>query len=120
MTNYSAQNVEEFIAESAELARPHLQEIREAVLCVLPESSEHISYGKPYYKHPKHLVGFDAYKQHINFEIYKGQLASDERKELEEKGYKTGNKSFQIRYDQKVPIAMIQKITKTQVSREDY
>lgn len=115
MTNYAVENVDEFIAATPEVARPHLQETRAAVLSVLPESSEHISYGKPYYKHPKHLVGFDAYKQHINFEIYKGQLKSDDRKKLEADGYKTGNKSFQVRYDQDVPAAMIQKITKAQM-----
>lgn len=118
MTNYNVQNVDEFIAESAEVARPHLQEIREAVLGVLPKSSEHISYGKPYYKHPKHLIGFDAYKQHITLEVYKGQLTPDERKELEKDGYRTGNKSIMIRYDQKVPVAMIQRLAKSQLEKQ--
>lgn len=117
MTNYSAKNVDDFINGAPEIARPHLQEIHTAVLSALPGAEETISYGKPYYKQPKHLVGFDAYKNHINFEIYEGQLEVDDRKSLEESGYKTGNKSLQIRYDQKVPTTMIKKIAKAQAAR---
>lgn len=117
MANYSAKNIDEYIAGVAEIARPHLQEIRAAVKSALPKADETISYGKPYYKQPKHLVGFDVYKNHINFEIYTDQLEDNHRTELEEKGYKTGNKSFQIQHDQKVPAAIIKKIAKAQINK---
>ena len=116
MTNYSAKSVDEYIAGTPEIAHAHLAEIRAAVRSALPDAEETISYGKPYYKQPKHLVGFDTYKNHINFEIYEGQLSDDARNRLEKDGYKTGNKSVQIRYDQPVPIGMIRELAKAQIA----
>ncbi|MDQ5951780.1 MAG: uncharacterized protein QG639_1061 [Patescibacteria group bacterium] len=115
MTNYTVANVDEFIADSPKESQPHLKEIRAAVKAAIPQAEEKIGYGKPYYKDGRWLVGFDVYKQHIGFEIWESQLSSEIRKSLEEKGYKTGNKTFQIRYDQKVPVSMIKQIIKAQV-----
>lgn len=117
MTNYSVKNVDEFIAAALPESRSHLSEIRAAVKSALPKAEEKIGYGKPYYKQNKWVVGFDTYTHHINFEIWGDSLPAEDRKTLEEKGYKTGNRSFQIRYDQKVPTAMIKKIAKAQASR---
>lgn len=114
MTNYAVKNVSEFIAAAPKEARSHLREIRAAVKSAIPKADEKIGYGKPYYKMSHWLVGFDVYKEHIGFEIYTGQLDRGDRKKLEDKGYKTGSKTFQIRYDQNVPIAMIKKAAKAQ------
>lgn len=114
MTNYSVKNVDEFILAARKEAQPHLREIRTAVKSALPKAEEKIGYGKPYYKYHGWIVGFDVYTNHIGFEIYYGRLQSDDRAKLKEKGYKTGNKTFQIRYDQKVPTTMIKKISKAQ------
>lgn len=115
MTNYSVKNVDEYISAAPQEARPHLREIRATVKSAIPKAEEKIGYGKPFYKYHRWLVGFDVYKHHIGFEIYEGQLPSEIRKSLEENGYKTGNKTFQIRYDQKVPAAAIKKLVKAQV-----
>lgn len=116
MTNYTVKNVDEFIAAAPEIARPHLREIRKAVQSAIPKAEEKIGYGKPYYKGQHWIVGFDTYTHHINFETWGTSLPSEERKTLEEKGYKTGSRTFQIRYDQKVPTAIIKKISKIQAN----
>lgn len=117
MTNYSAKNVDEYIASAPEEARPHLKELRAIVKSAVPEAEEGIHYGKPYYKyHGKYLAGFDTYKNHIGFEIWADQLKSEDRKMLEEKGYRTGSRTFQIQYDQKVPTAVIKKLIKAQAN----
>lgn len=116
MTNYKVDNVDEFIAASPQEARPHLEEIRTIVRSALPEAEEKIGYGKPYYKRHRWVVGFDAYKHHIGFEIWEGQLSKEIRTSLEEKGYKTGSKTVQIRYDQQVPVAMLKKLIKEQTA----
>ena len=118
MTNYSAKTVSQYISTAPKEARPHLKEIRAAVTSAIPEAEEKIGYGKPYYKTSRWVVGFDVYTHHIGFEVWDGQLSSDIRTSLEDKGYKTGSKTFQIRYDQKVPIAMIKKISKAQAKLE--
>ena len=112
MTNYSVKTVAEFIKAAPAVARPHLKEMQAAVRAAAPKAAELIGYGKPYYKTTRWLVGFDVYTHHINFEIWEGQLAKEVREALEKKGYKTGSKTFRVRYDQPVPVAMIKKITK--------
>lgn len=113
MTNYSVQNVDEYIAATPEVAHSHLREIRAAIQSAIPQAEEKIGYGKPYFKHHGWVAGFDVYKKHIGFEIWDGLTDSD-RKELEEKGYKTGSVTFQIRYDQVVPTPIIQKLVQSQ------
>lgn len=113
MTNYSVKNVDEFISASIEESRPHLREIREAVKSALPEAEEKIGYGKPYYKYNGWVAGFDVYKQHIGFELWNG-FQDNDREMLEKAGYKTGSTTFQIRFDQKVPTAIIKELVKKQ------
>lgn len=113
MTNYSVKNVNEYIDAAPQEARPHLQEIRAAVKSAIPHAEEKIGYGKPYYKYHGWVAGFDVYKNHIGFEVWDG-LEDEDRKSLEETGYKTGSVTFQIKYDQKVPVAIIEKLVKTQ------
>lgn len=118
MTNYSVNNVDEFISAAPKVAHLHLKEIRAAVTSAIPKAEEKIGYGKPYYKTSRWVVGYDVYTHHVTFEVWDGQLSSDIRTMLEDKGYKTGSKTFQIRYDQKVPTAIIKKISKAQAKHE--
>ncbi len=113
MTNYTVKSVDEYISAAAQEARPHLNEIRAAVSSAIPEADEKIGYGKPYYKYHGWVGGCDVYKNHIGFEVWDG-LSRADRELLEEKGYKTGSVTFQIRYDQKVPTTIIKKLVKAQ------
>lgn len=113
MTNYSVTSVDEYISAAPQNSHSHLKEIRAVVKAALPEAEEKIGYGKPYYKYHGWVVGFDVYKNHIGFEVWDGLLDED-RKALDEKGYKTGSVTFQIRYDQNVPAAIIERLAKTQ------
>ena len=115
MTNYNVKDVSEFIAAAPKEARSHLSELRAAVRSAIPKAEEKIGYGKPYYKLGQWLVGFDAYKQHVTFEIYTGQLPAEIRAALQAKGYGTGNKTVQIKFDQKVPAAAIKQLAKAQL-----
>jgi uncharacterized protein YdhG (YjbR/CyaY superfamily) len=114
MTNYSAKSVSTYISAAPKEARAHLREIRAAVKSATPKAEEGISYGKPYYKYLGMLAGYDAYKNHIGFEIWADKLESDVRKKLKERGYKTARRTFQISHDQKVPTAIIKKMVKAQ------
>ncbi len=114
MTNYAVKDVDEFIAAAPKEARSHLEALRAAVKSAIPKAEEKIGYGKPYYKLNQWLVGFDVYKRHVTFEIYEGQLPSEIRTALVEKGYGTGNKTVQIKFDQNVPTPAIKKLAKAQ------
>jgi uncharacterized protein YdhG (YjbR/CyaY superfamily) len=53
------------------------------------------------------------------FEIRTDTLRSEDRKMLEEKGYKTGSRTFHIKYDQKVPTTVIKKMLKAQAKMNE-
>jgi len=118
MTNYSVSTVDEFIAAAPEVSRPHLQTIRDAVESVIPTIEKEIGYGKPYYKYHGWVVGFDTYAKHIGIEIWDG-LTDDEREDLEDAGYKTGSRTFQVRFDQTIPSEHIKKLVALQVERNE-
>lgn len=118
MTNYSVKTVSEYIAAAPKEARPHLKELKAALNAALPKAEEKIGYGKPYYKQDGWVAGFDVYTHHIGFEVWDGFEDAD-RKALEEKGYTTGSVTFQIRHDQKVPVALIKRMVKTQAKKNE-
>lgn len=115
MTNYSVKDVSSYISAAPKEARPHLKKIRATVTSAVPKAEEKISWGKPYYRYYGMLGGFDAFKNHVTFEVWTDVLRAEERKFLEEKGYKTGKRTFQIRYDQRVPTTIIKKLLQAQV-----
>jgi uncharacterized protein len=114
MTNYSAKDVDGYISAAPEQARPHLEKVRAAVKSAVPKAEETISWGKPYYRYHGMLAGFDAFKKHVSFEIWADELKDKDRKALEDKGYKTAKRTFQISYDQEVPTTMIKSMLKAQ------
>jgi uncharacterized protein YdhG (YjbR/CyaY superfamily) len=65
------------------------------------------------------LSGFRAYKNHVSLEIWADELQSEHRELLEDNGYKTGKRTFQIKYDQEVPTTAIKKILKAQAQMSE-
>lgn len=111
MKNYLAKNVDEYIKSSPKIAQPKLKEIRGIIKSSVPNLEEGISWGVPFYKYHGLLAGFVSLKNHIDFGLTV-VLDDKDRKLLEKKGYVTGKKTIQIRFDQKVPTAIIKRILK--------
>ena len=112
-------DVDSYIANSGREAYPILKEIREIIKSTIPKVEEGISWGVPFYKYHGELVGFATYKKHISFGFGAGVLQSKDRKMLEEKGYKTGKGTMQIKFDQKVPTTVIKKILKAKAKMNE-
>lgn len=110
-------DVDSYIANSREKARPILKELREIITSTVPEAEEGISYNVPFYKFHGVHVGFSAFKNHATFGIGTDVLQSKDRKMLEEKGYKTGRETIQIKYSQKVPNTTIEQLLKAKVNK---
>ena len=106
------ENVGSYIAGCAAEARPKLEEIREIIKSAVPEAAETIWYGVPFYRYHGELAGFAAYKKHVSFGFGAGVLSSKDRKMLQDKGYKTGKGTLQIRFDQEAPVSVINRILK--------
>lgn len=113
MKNYKAKNVDEFIASAPEEAKVKLREVRAVIKSAVPESEESISWGVPFYKYQGLLAGFTPAKNYVLFGLVT-VLQSKDREKLLEKGYKTGKKTIQIKFDQKVPTIQIRQILKAQ------
>ncbi|GAA5522182.1 DUF1801 domain-containing protein [Aliifodinibius salicampi] len=110
-------DVDSFIANSPTKAHPILKELREIIKSTIPEAEEGISYNVPFYKFHGVHVGFSAFKNHATFGIGADVLQNENRKMLEEMGYKTGKETIQIKYDQKVPATIIEKLLKEKVNK---
>lgn len=104
------EDVDSYIAGSGSEARPILEELRKIIKSTVPEAEEGISWGVPFYKYHGELAGFAAYRHHVSFGFGAAVFQRKEREMLEEKGYKTGKGTMQIRFDQKVPATAITKI----------
>lgn len=114
MKNYAAENVDEFIASAPKEAQPKLREVRAVIKKAVPQAQEGISWGVPFYKYQGVLAGFAPYTHHVSFGLA-FVLQEKDRKMLEADGYTTGSKTIQIRFDQKVPAAVIERMLKERV-----
>ncbi len=119
MKNYSAKDVEAYIASAGREARPKLKEIRKLIKATIPNVEEGISYGVPFYKFHGLLAGFAAHKNHASIWCPGTFLQSEDRKMLEEKGYKTEKKTIQIKFDQEVPTTFIKQLLKEQAKMNE-
>lgn len=111
-----AANVDEFIKEAPSAARPVLEHIRKIIKEAVPEVEETMGYGKPYYKFHGWMTGITLYTKHLGVEIWDG-LSAEDKKVLEDLGYKTGSKNFQVKYDQAVPKDTLVRLVQTQANR---
>ena len=112
MKMYKAKDVDSYIANSGREARPKLKEIREVIKLTIPKAEEGISWGVPFYKYHGILAGFASFKNHVSFGFCEIVIQSKDREMLEKKGYITGKKTIQIKFDQKVPASLIKQILK--------
>lgn len=118
MKNYSAKDVDSYIASSDREARPKLEELRRIMKSTIPEVEEGISWGVPFYKYNGVLAGFAAFKSHVSFGLC-AVLQSKDREMLEKKGYTTGKKTIQIKFDQKVPTIIVKQILKAKAKMNE-
>lgn len=100
--------VDGYIAAANENAQRIMGELREIIKTTILEAEEGISWNVPIYKYHGILGGYSMSKNHVSFGI---DVLSDEgRKLLKDRGYKTGKKTIQIKFDQAVPETIIRKL----------
>jgi len=112
-------DVDSYIANSGREARPILKELRSIIKSTIPNVEEKISWGVPFYRYHGELGGYAVYKNHVSFGCGGSDLQSKDRKMLEEKGYMTGEKTIQIKFDQKVPTTAIKQILKAKAKMNE-
>ena len=119
MKNYKAKNVDEYIAGAVKSARPKLKELRALIKATVPKVHEKIAWGVPIYMHHGLLIGLAWFEHHVSIGLGAANLVGKERKELEKRGYTTGKKIIQIKFDQKVPVVVIRRMLKARARRNE-
>lgn len=119
MKNYKAKNVDEYIASSPKESRLKLEELRSVIKSTIPKVDEKISWGVPFYRYYGALVGFATFKNHVSFGLGSAGLRDNDRKRLLQRGYVTGKKIIQIKFDQKLPLTEIKQILKKQAETNE-
>ena len=108
--------VDAYILASPPESIPLMEELRKLIKTTVPKAEEGISWNVPFYKYNGPLAGFAVYKNHVSFGIATGVIDNKYREALEKKGYATGSKTIQIKFDQKIPTAILKQLLKAQAT----
>ncbi|WP_121666567.1 iron chaperone [Mesonia aquimarina] len=112
MKELKPKTVDEFIDNSPEEAQEVMIKLKKLIETTAPNAESGISWNVPIYKYNGILAGFSLAKKHVSFGI--DSLTEEMRKILEEKGYKTGKKTIQIKFDQDIPTEEFKQLIKQQ------
>lgn len=113
MATLKPNNIDEYINASPKQAREVMVILKNVIEATEPRAEGGISWNVPIYKYHGVLAGFSLAKKHISFGI--DSLTTEIRDILEKKGYKTGKKTIQIKFDQEVPLEEIKRLISLQV-----
>ena len=106
MKKLSPKTVDEYINASTAESQEVMNTLKKLIEATQPGAEAGISWNVPIYRYKGILAGFSLSKKHVSFGI--DSLTSEVRHILEEKGYKTGKKTIQIKFDQNVPSTEIE------------
>ena len=104
--------VTEYINAAPKETRAKLREMRSIIRSTAKGASESLKWGMPAYSYKRILVTFAIFKHHIGFYPTPSAIKAFS-KELTK--YKTAAGSVQFPLDQKLPLALIRKITRFRV-----
>lgn len=108
--------MDEYIASAPEDVQVKLRELRTVIKTTAPNAQEKISYGMPYYGYKGRLVYFAHAKKHIGLYI-PTPIIEEHKNEL--KDYHTAKATVQFPLDKKLPLALIKKLVKARVRKND-
>lgn len=76
--------IDDYIAKSADFAKPILKHLRELVHAGCPNVEETMKWSRPHFMHQGMLCGMSAFKNHCTFGFWKGQILFGAREDLRE------------------------------------
>ena len=109
-----AKSIADYIAKAPPEGRAHLRRLYEILKAVAPDAQEAIKWGAPFFVEPRFLFSFAACKAHLNF-TPSAEVLEHFRAELA--GHRTTRHFLQVRYDEKLPEALIRKLARHQLKR---
>ena len=112
----STAEIDAYLANLDEPKRSTLQSLRRAILEVIPEAVEGISYGLPAFRvRGKVVAGFAAFKNHLSYLPHSGSVFPVLRDELG--GYTTSSGALQFPIDSPLPKLLVEHLVKVRVAQ---
>ena len=109
-------SVEEYIAAAPKELRGKLKELRATIKKAAPDAEEKISYGMPYYGYKGRLAYFQLSTHHIGLYV-PPPVSQEHKQELAE--YETATATVRFPLDKKLPLALIQKLIKSRMKKNE-
>ncbi len=100
--------ITDYILQFPPEVQQKLNQMRDAILEIVPEATEKISYGMPTFYLNGNLVHFAAYKSHIGFYPAPDGIAAFAK---EFGAYKFSKGAVQFPLDQPLPLELVKRIT---------
>lgn len=105
----SAEEVDEYLRGVEEPKRAVLQTLRRAILEVVPEAEQVISYGVPAFRvRGKTVAGFAAFKTHLSYLPFSGSVLGQLGDELDDYTMTTSSLHFPL--DRPLPKVLVKKL----------
>jgi uncharacterized protein YdhG (YjbR/CyaY superfamily) len=105
----SAEDVNEYLEGIEEPKRGTLEALRQAILEVVPDAEQVISYRVPAFRlGGKTIAGFAAFKKHLSYLPFSGSVLPKLTDELE--GYTMTKSALHFPIDRPLPKALVQKL----------
>ncbi len=105
----SAEEIDRYLAALEEPKRTTLAHLRQAILAILPEAHQGISYGAPAFKvRGTTIAGFAAFKNHLSYLPHSGSVFPQLKDELT--GYATSSGALRFSIDEPLPPPLVEKL----------
>ena len=112
----STAEIDAYLANVDEPKRSTLQRLRRAILEVIPDAEEGISYGLPAFRvQGKVVAGFAAFKNHLSYLPHSGSVFPVLRDELG--AYKTSTGALRFPIDSPLPKLLVEHLVKVRVAQ---
>ena len=105
----SASEIDQYLEGLDERKRETLAQLRQAILNVLPEAEQGMSYRLPAFKvRGKTIAGFAAFKNHLSYLPHSGSVFPQLVDELA--GYQKSSGALRFAIDQPLPRELVEKL----------
>ena len=112
----TSKDVDEYINSASKEVQAKLRQVRKAIREAAPEAKESISYKMPYYSYKGRLAWFGLQRNHIGLYL-RPPVVEEHKKELA--GYGTTKSAVHLPLDKKIPVALVKKLVKARVERNE-
>ncbi len=101
--------VDNYLASLEEPKRSTLEALRRAILEIIPEAEQCISYGAPAFRlNGKVIAGFAAFKNHLSYLPHSGSVFPELRNAISQ--YKTSSGALRFPVDRPLPKSLVKKL----------